>query len=312
MKDGGTERRVSFTESEPEQPPSPRSNSPEAGSLPRSSPILDGPPAQLAAGSIVDGEGARSNAPEEPTTEESHSVGSSKQYRLSRRFRDPVVESEYLDWHFSVWGRRTAIFVALFALLVLANLCIVLAGTSTRRRALAVDDSLYAWGSLVIANVAGVLFATIALFLFSRSSYYNPLSHQVSTALFLVMAFAIDTSPRIAYAVSDALEPVDGGLCNTTFMRPAELTSLAAGDAASFAYAQCLVLGAVTVLAGLHAVCKTTPPISCTGAHVPGSPRLWATLGLSLPVTCWAPPRAIPPRREGVARICTVKKCKKT
>lgn len=167
------------------------------------------------------------------------------------------MEAEYLDWHFSVWGHRTGVFAMCFSVLALGNLGLVLSGSSTRARALAIDGSSFARGSLVVAPILGVLFAAAALLLFSRTSYYNRRTHQVTTVLFLVVAFAIDTGPRVAYAESGALEPGRGGLCNTTSLQSAELTSLAANDAASFAYAQCLNLGAVAALAGLR-------PTGCT------------------------------------------------
>lgn len=66
--------------------------------------------------------------------------------------------------------------------------------------------------------------------------------------------------PRVIYAESDALQPSEGGLCNTTAMALAEMASLAAGDASSFAYAQCLILGAVAAVAGLR-------PSGCTAAR---------------------------------------------
>ena len=71
------------------------------------------------------------------------------QHLLSRRFRCAATEAEYHEWHFSIWGRRTANFALCVAALVLLNLCILLMGGSTRRRALDRDDSAYALGSLV-------------------------------------------------------------------------------------------------------------------------------------------------------------------
>ena len=128
-------RRVSFAQPEAEQPLSPRSDSPEAGSLPRASPTLDGPPAELVSGSIVDSCAAAGSYVPEAPDESKDGLASVGQYLLSRRFRDPGVETEYLEWHFSIWGRRTALFACFFAVLALGNLCIVLVGTSTRRRA---------------------------------------------------------------------------------------------------------------------------------------------------------------------------------
>ena len=179
------------------------------------------------------------------------------QHLLSRRFRCAATEAEYLEWHFSIWGRRTANFAVCVAVLVLVNLCVVLAGGSTRRRALDMDGSVYALGSLVAAPIAGAVFAGASVFLFSRTSFYSAAVHQLTTLVFLATAFTIDTVPRVLYAESDALEPPEGGLCNTTNMGLPEVASLAADDAASFAYAQCLILGAVAALAGLR-------PSGCT------------------------------------------------
>lgn len=181
----------------------------------------------------------------------------SGQHLLSRRFRCAATEAEYLEWHFSIWGRRTANFAVCVAALVLVNLAIVLAGGSTRRRALDVDDSLYAFGCLVLAPAAGTFFAGASVFLLARTSFYSATVHQLTTVVFLATAFLIDTVPRVVYAESDALEPPEGGLCNITDMELAEVVSLAAGDASAFAYAQCLILGAVTALAGLR-------PSGCT------------------------------------------------
>lgn len=179
------------------------------------------------------------------------------QHLFSRRFRCAATEAEYVEWHFSIWGRRTANFAICVAALVLVNLAIVLAGgSSTRRRALDVDDSLHALNCLVTAPIAGALFAGASVFLFSRTSLYSATVHQFTTVAFLAIAFAIDTVPRVVYAESDAAPP-EGGLCNVTGMELAEVVSLAAGDAAAFAYAQGLILAAVATLAGLR-------PSGCT------------------------------------------------
>ena len=107
------------------------------------------------------------------------------------------------------------------------------------------------------APAAGALFAGASVFLFSRTSFYSATVHQFTTVVFLAIAVIIDTVPRVVYAESDALEPPEGGLCNITDMEIAEVASLAASDAASFAYVQCLILGAITTLAGLR-------PSGCT------------------------------------------------
>ena len=109
---------------------------------------------------------------------------------------------------------------------MLVNLAIVLAGdSSTRRRALDVDDSLHALNCLVTAPIAGALFAGASVFLFSRTSFYSATVHQFTTVVFLTIAFIIDTVPRVVYAESDA-EPPEGGLCNVTGMELAEVVSV--------------------------------------------------------------------------------------
>ena len=175
---------------------------------------------------------------------------------LTRRFRSSVVEAEFESWHFGIWGRRTRWFVASATVVVLANFALVLAGGSTRRKALDLEGSSpAALGCLVIAPVLGTVFSSLSFLLFSQSRLYCARTHQAAVSGFIIAAFAIDAVPRIVY--SESIQFGAAGLCNVTEMDDFELASLAASDATSFAYAQCLILGTVAALAGVR-------PVGCT------------------------------------------------
>lgn len=180
------------------------------------------------------------------------SQGQYRQHRFSRRFRSSLVESDYLTWHFGIWGRRTRWFVAFATVVVLSNLALKLTGESTSRKALDRERTPAALTCYVITPVLGTAVAGLSYFFFSRSSLYSAETHQWVTAAFIIVACLIDGVPRVVY--SESIELNATGLCETWEMDDRELASLAASDAASFAYAQCLIMGTVVALTGLRPI----------------------------------------------------------
>lgn len=186
------------------------------------------------------------------------------QHRLNRRFRSGDVEADYLTWYFGIWGRRTRWFVAFATTVVMANLAIVLIGGSTRRKALDFEQSSAALACLVIVPVVGLAACSLLLFLFSQSSLYRAATHQSATAGFIIAACLVDVVPRLVYC--EAMEVSETGLCETSEMDAPELASLAASDAASFAYGHCLIMGTILALAGLRPAGYTVVAFVVAGA----------------------------------------------